>query len=420
MQRRNYSIDLLRSTMMFIGIVYHVLLGLLPDSSTTWKLPTTDHSKVLFVLFNCSADFIHTFRMPLFFFLSGLMASGYFARHGTKAFIVNRVKRIGIPLVIFWCVLVMVPQYTSAVGNAIKHGDNFFAAMWNAFRSGSLLYVQLEHLWFIYYLMLFVLMMPFVSRLTNSAFSKYLQRINATNTCKIHKQALAIAALSIVPLTLLYFGKFMECPKWMSVNIQWTRFAFYFFYFVVGWFFVVFKINLDVFKNSANRLLGAALIFTGIRFGLMYSNDLRFSAHLVFYAASIWLYIFAFIGLFQKITVKRINVAKYISDSSYWVYLIHVPILEFLEKTFFPQMEYGAFTGLLLATIFLSMFSYRYLVRPTWIGTMLSGKSYPLEPIPEVATFVSKGSQLLILARERHQVFSNGVRTIRLSLKNKS
>jgi len=81
-------------------------------------------------------------------------------------------------------------------------------------------------------------------------------------------------------------------------------------------------------------------------------------------------------GLFRKFCSGESKTFRYVSDSSYWLYLVHLPLVIFgqglLLRTDWPALvEFGV---LLVATSAVLLVSYRYLVRYTPIGTLLNGR----------------------------------------------
>ena len=46
-----------------------------------------------------------------------------------------------------------------------------------------------------------------------------------------------------------------------------------------------------------------------------------------FYGVSTWLWCFFFMGLFLRFLDKRNGGLRLVADSSYWVYLIHYPVV---------------------------------------------------------------------------------------------
>jgi glucans biosynthesis protein C len=67
---------------------------------------------------------------------------------------------------------------------------------------------------------------------------------------------------------------------------------------------------------------------------------------------------------------------RYLSDASYWGYLVHLPIIGFFQ---IMVAQYDITWSLKLILIFvpsiiLLMLSYRYGVRNTWLGFLLNGE----------------------------------------------
>ena len=74
---------------------------------------------------------------------------------------------------------------------------------------------------------------------------------------------------------------------------------------------------------------------------------------------------------------------RYIADASYWLYLIHMPIVLVLQ-ILVSQLAWPWWIKfpMILAIGFPIMFaSYHYLVRSTFIGAVLNGRRYPRTPM---------------------------------------
>ena len=81
-----------------------------------------------------------------------------------------------------------------------------------------------------------------------------------------------------------------------------------------------------------------------------------------------------FVRFYNKFS-KRI---KYISDSSYWIYLIHPILIPFVGSVFYYE-KINIHLQFLLSSILLTItcfMSYQYLVRKTFIGKFLNGKKF--------------------------------------------
>ena len=88
-----------------------------------------------------------------------------------------------------------------------------------------------------------------------------------------------------------------------------------------------------------------------------------------------WLMIFGLMGLFETVLGRERPGVRYISDSSYWLYLVHLPLIivgqELLREVRLPAITKLAVLVVVVTSILL--LSYRLFVRYTWIGRILNG-----------------------------------------------
>ncbi len=89
-----------------------------------------------------------------------------------------------------------------------------------------------------------------------------------------------------------------------------------------------------------------------------------------------WLMTFGVLGLCEALLTRDRRWVRFVSDSSYWLYLVHLPLVivgqVVLQRTGMPALV--EFALLLVVTSGLLLVSYRYLVRYSWIGTLLNGR----------------------------------------------
>jgi len=90
----------------------------------------------------------------------------------------------------------------------------------------------------------------------------------------------------------------------------------------------------------------------------------------------VWLMTFGLIGLFRKLMSSENRGMRYISDSSYWLYLAHLPLMIWLQWLFRDWDLDGTLKFVLVCTICTGtlLVMYEYLIRYSPIGTMLNGK----------------------------------------------
>ena len=104
--------------------------------------------------------------------------------------------------------------------------------------------------------------------------------------------------------------------------------------------------------------------------------ELLRGAALLFTSIFTWLMVFGLMGLFLRLFRRERPAIRYVSDSAYWLYLAHVPLL-FPIQAMLLSLDISAFIKMplvCLLTAGLLLLSYRFMVRYTWLGRMLNGK----------------------------------------------
>ena len=89
-----------------------------------------------------------------------------------------------------------------------------------------------------------------------------------------------------------------------------------------------------------------------------------------------WLMSIGLIGLFRASLGQPNAAIRYLSDASYWMYLVHLPLIvigQQLVRTWNwpPVIKFAAINS---AAVLLLLVSYQILVRHTWIGWILNGR----------------------------------------------
>ena len=161
---RLHAFDNLRAIMMWLGVVLHVAVNhLTGPSPLPWRDSQTSPIADLILVF------IHAFRMPVFFILSGYFVALLVAHRGNQGMLTNRLRRLALPFAIFWPVLivcttllVLVYLHVMAYGTA---GIDLSLLTRNSKTASPFVTM---HMWFIYYLIWFcvftALLAPFMGR----------------------------------------------------------------------------------------------------------------------------------------------------------------------------------------------------------------------------------------------------------------
>jgi hypothetical protein len=89
-----------------------------------------------------------------------------------------------------------------------------------------------------------------------------------------------------------------------------------------------------------------------------------------------WAMSFGTMGLFRRVLKRERPSVRYVSDSSYWLYLTHVPLVIGAQAIVAPwplpsHIKFILVTSVVTAILLLS---YQFFVRYTWIGLILNGR----------------------------------------------
>lgn len=136
---REYFLDSIRAYLMLLGVPFHVSLIY---STQKWAVNSQDASMWLTV-FN---DFIHAFRMQVFFVISGYFSYMLYLRYKPQRWLKVRLERVGIPLLTA-VPLITLPQFFLLKNLTDKVGD------WSSFslyqKYNAVMWDLISHLWFL-------------------------------------------------------------------------------------------------------------------------------------------------------------------------------------------------------------------------------------------------------------------------------
>lgn len=104
-------------------------------------------------------------------------------------------------------------------------------------------------------------------------------------------------------------------------------------------------------------------------------EDMRAPLELGTEVSYAWLMTFGCMGIFRRFCSGESAWMRYISDSSYWLYIIHLPLVLVLQLAvaYIPVPAFIKFVVLNVVLIAFLLFTYEYMVRYTFIGRLLNG-----------------------------------------------
>ena len=372
---RLHSLDSLRAIMMLLGLVLHSAITYgINDYGNGWSLkdPASTHLSNDFIV-----SFIHTFRMQIFFFVSGFFGAMLFYERNPLKMIENRIARVVIPFIVFvivlWPTIFISFNYTRLVFEGNPDALEIVLANFSDLK--TLIPTRTFHLWFLYYLA----MITFVSVLLALVIKKLpvaTISVSKAFSWTIQKpiiRVLVFAGLSII--IYLIMGSY-QVETSTSFIPDFNTFLYYFFFYTVGWVLFKAKHILDTFKKYdwINFILGLILFSTYF----FINKSLGFEAKIILKSFVVWLLIFGITGLFMRYGSNHSAKMRYLSDSSYWVYLLHLSFTAFLPSLIvdWPLPATFKFLFVLISTGVICYVSYHYLVRGSFIGKFLNGRKY--------------------------------------------
>lgn len=352
---------------MFLGIVIHASMSYSSSNDMSWPI----RAKGTSVLFYYLVDFIHAFRMPVFFLVSGFFGAFLFYNKGPGHMLKNRFKRIFLPFLVFLVVLNPFMRYAFKYCSAIFDGEipvtiaGHFSSLWTYVPFG------LFHLWFLYYLFIISCLVYVLAKLTPQHSGLPADTFFEKTFRNPASRLLTLTAISFIVLFIFRAKSFETSISWVpDLGILTYFFAFY----LTGWF-------LFRKKELVNHLKQSDIIITFIgviAFCLKtYTNDqaglitLQITNSLITCSLTL-----GTIGLFLRFADFPNTYITYLANSAYWVYLIHF-FIAILVSGLIEHLAisvYLKFLIVLIITTFISLASYHFFVRKTFIGVFLNGR----------------------------------------------
>ena len=380
---RLHALDAARGFALLLGIVFHATVSFLPSAVPLWIVMDNSRSVALGVVFHV----IHIFRMTTFFVIAGFFAHMSFHKKGLGAFVADRLKRIGIPLLVGWPILFAAILAVTIWGAlTMSHGGKLppppaypgFPAF------------PLTHLWFLYALLLL-----YVVTLSLRGAVALIDRSGAVRAgADAIVRWLVESPLGFIVLAAPTAVTLFSLPQWL----QWFGImtpdssllpnagaaAGFFTAFGLGFLLHRQVGLLQVWKRRwlfnlvlAIGFTAAGLVIAGVTPLLTPApHDGRTALYAACYTMAIWTWSFALIGMALRFLNGYSATRRYIADASYWLYLVHVPLVMALQvavsQLSWPwQAKFALILGITFPLLFAS---YHLLVRYTFIGRILNGR----------------------------------------------
>ncbi|QKW32029.1 acyltransferase family protein [Nocardiopsis flavescens] len=366
---RIHGLDALRAFALLLGIVLHSLLPFAPEMP--WLVNDTRTSPAAFV----GVYVIHLFRMALFMMLAGYLGRMVLTRRGSRAYLRDRTVRILLPLLAFWPVSVFSLGVLATVAAAQGGG----AAPEPPPSDAPLVLLMFTpgQLWFLLVLFEVVLVVlaaraVLLRLLGPDRAGRWSARIGALLAAPggVLLAAVPYAAALLIQGTDPAQG--INAP--VTVLPEAAPLIGYLGAFLAGWFLHAAPGSLARLAPRWPLLLAAAVLGT-VSMLLPVAADLPLAVGSVVVALTGLLWTYGLTALMVKVFSREHPAIRYLADASYWMYLMHLPLLVAIEIPL-AGLDWPVAAKLLLnwvVTTALLLGSYQLLVRRTVLGRWLNG-----------------------------------------------
>jgi len=380
--QRIYFLDNLRALAILIVVFAH---GLIPYTYADVQIHHfffRNHFRYHFI--DDIGYSVHFFTMPVFFLLAGFFTRASLLRHPLAEFINEKVLRLALPIVIGWIfflpmhgtlyianfLILLQHNLHAPVYELLNASQIYWATFIETLKNGDffLSFFNNEHLWFLEYLLIFSGLSIFIfkydgvfKKLSNIIFSYY----------KLPAILLLTLFFMTSTATIVVMPLFSTIPTAQSLLV----YGFFFFY---GWYLqqqpsVMEHLKSQTFRYTLSSFVSIFAYCIALHYSTPNTNNSLIS---ITHAFALFTTLNAIIALFYRFFNAANKILRYISDASFWLYLMHIPVILILEVFFVdhtksPLIEYVFTMGW---TYFIFFMTYELLVKRTRFKSFYLGK----------------------------------------------
>ena len=375
------ALEAMRVASTLFVVLYHAALTYVatPLRLTLWvAFEPSGH-----VAFDAFIYWVNGFAMPVFFLAAGISAPAACESRGPRTFLIHRGQRLLRPL-LFGCLTILPAFYLLWGYGLMVTGrlDLDHILSWRfPPRVGHDLY-GLGHLWFLEYLFLVCVAwcLGWMVRNRTSRAKKgpseegpWTLRLFGSPWCPL---ALAVPTAAIF---LLDSDTMLRVDNVIVPNAY--RLAHYLVFFAVGGWISKIRDPRQMFARHGRLYLALSCAVFALMWPLLIQHAAAPLAgwgrvgFCVLAALFPWLIVFGALGVLLEANRGKGPVMRFLTEASFWVYLVHVPIVALMQLVLLPTtwpvpLKFAVVSAVALVA---SYASYGPLVRHSLIGSIING-----------------------------------------------
>lgn len=377
---------------MLLGIALHGGMSFVPSP---YNAAAPIHDRHTSMTIGMLMLMVHGFRMQVFFLISGFFTAMLWRKRGLRSLLVQRFNRIFLPLVFGMVTIIPITSavcwYASSATNrnntkqlanyvsdeparraADGYSGDHTSGMLNG-RTSDASSFNLGHLWFLWFVCWLV-----VGFAVCVTVAQWIGLKRAPGWITISRWRYAW----LLPPTMVA-QYFMDTPG-ADPSIGLIPSPLVLSYYAIFFGFGALYFDADDRTNQVGRqwwILLPIAFFVAFPLGssLPRLEGMQRALGALSAAAFAWLACFGLLGLSRRLFSGGNAIIRYLSDSSYWQYLAHIPLVLLMQHIVrdWSLSVWAKYLLVCLTSSGILLLTYQLFVRYTWIGTLLNGPRRP-------------------------------------------
>lgn len=372
---RQAWLDWLRILAIFGVLIFHSAMPFATELD--WHIRNKETSNILLEM----NMWLHMFRMPLLFFISGTVSYYMMQRRSAGGFIKLRMTKLFVPLV-FGILIIVPPQvYMERLTQGYKGSFlHFYATMFGSgpYPQGNLSW---HHLWFILYLVLYdIVCAPLFAWIVSVKGAGFRARLGWFGQgARIY--------LFTLPGIIVYTAFTLKYPETNSFWGDWAYMGYWLLFLIPGFLCIANPLLMDSLERNRKRSFIIAFLsliaINVVRWNdcspwdvlVNWREDYRTYVFMALKAVCGWAWVLTCIGYGKKNLNREHPVLGYLNEAVYPFYILHQTVIVVLAYYVVkaPDEVGIKYVFIVLVTLGICMAVFHHFIRPYGVMRWLFG-----------------------------------------------